>query len=207
MQFSFEDLTSVIPNVSRETYLDLCKYEDALRRWNPKINLVSSDTLSELWTRHFIDSLQIAVHLPKNIQSLVDIGSGGGFPGLPLAIACRHQNLQFTMVDSDSRKCEFLRTVARKVGLKVEVINQRIEAVDPLNTDILTARALASLEQLLSFAKHHLAPGGTALFLKGANAEQEIATARRSWNFEIKQHQSLTHPDARILEIGEISRV
>ncbi|WP_240611041.1 16S rRNA (guanine(527)-N(7))-methyltransferase RsmG [Oceaniglobus ichthyenteri] len=207
MVISFEELQSQVPYVSRETYSDLCAFEDTIRKWNRQINLVSSNTLDEIWTRHFIDSLQLLPHIPGEARQVLDIGSGGGFPGIPLALAMKQHGAEFSFVESDQRKCEFLRTVSRVTNIHPKIINQRIENLEPQSVDVLTARALAPLGDLLGFAHRHLAPTGIALFLKGARLEDEMKEAQNVWQFSATTHSSITAPDATILCIGDIRRV
>ena len=137
-------------NVSRETKARLEIYAELLRKWNPKINLVSKGTIDDLWSRHIIDSAQIYALACHPIEHWIDLGSGGGFPGLVIAImaADRGSPGKTTLVESDARKCAFLRTVIRETGANATVMNERIEVLPSLEADILSARALGSLELL-----------------------------------------------------------
>lgn len=196
-------------NVSRETLERLEHYADLLRKWNPRINLVAKSTLPELWTRHFVDSAQVYSLAPEGFGHWVDLGSGGGFPGLVCAIigAEKNPDARFTLVESDSRKSVFLRTVARELSIKTEVICDRIERVAPLQADVLSARALADLDTLLGFAAQHLKESGVALLPKGVNWEKERLAAEASWFFNCEPTNSGTESGAVILKIGGISRV
>ena len=196
-------------DVSRETLEKLNILSDLLTHWNPKINLVSKSTLPDLWTRHILDSAQIFHLAPHPVSHWVDLGSGGGFPGLVIAImSADHQSpIKTTLIESDARKCAFLRTVIRETGVAAHVINDRIEAVDPLMADVVSARALASLDQLLVFVEHHLAPSGTALLLKGANWEKEVENAQTLWNFDYQIVKSQTETGPVILSVTGVSRV
>lgn len=196
-------------NVSRETMERLNHYVALLKTWNAKINLVSPNTLSEVWTRHILDSAQLYSTAKLESGIWVDIGSGGGFPGLVIAILADDSatGQETVLIESDQRKCTFLRTVAREVDVPVRVIAERIEAVEPLFADVVSARALAPLETLIGYVNRHIAPNGKALLPKGARWKQEVESARKTWNFEIETHRSLTSPDAVILEIGEITHV
>ncbi|MBR9762005.1 MAG: 16S rRNA (guanine(527)-N(7))-methyltransferase RsmG [Rhodobacteraceae bacterium] len=195
-------------NVSRETLERLDTYARLLEKWNPKINLVSKSTVPELWTRHILDSTQVLDQAP-GFGHWVDLGSGGGFPGLVVAILAAESqpDARFTLIESDQRKCAFLRQVARECGLKPEILAERIESAAPQGADILSARALAGLEPLLGFAERHLAPGGTALFPKGARWKEEVATAEGHWRFHCEPVRSTTESEAVILKIGGIERV
>lgn len=196
-------------NVSRETLERLKTYEALLKQWNPKINLVSRATLDDAWGRHFQDSIQIERLIPQQTRSLADLGSGGGFPGLVLAIlfAETRPEARVTLIESDQRKCTFLRTVLRETGVSARVLPERIEKVAPLGADVLTARALAPLSQLLGFAERHLRPGGHAFFPKGARFRAEIEEALATWAFSREEIVSETSPEAVILKIGDIARV
>lgn len=194
-------------DVSRETLARLDGYAGLLTKWNPAINLVAPSTLGQLWTRHFLDSAQVLEIAPEG-RTWVDIGTGGGFPGLIVAIlaAEKRPDLRVTCIESDLRKATFLRTVARETGVKADVISKRIEQVDPLGADILSARALASLAQLLSYAERHLSPNGRALFLKGANHAAEVQEALEKWTFQADTYPSKTSSEAVILSLGDIRR-
>jgi 16S rRNA (guanine527-N7)-methyltransferase len=196
-------------DVSRETAERLAEYAALLRAWNPKINLVSKQTLADLESRHFADSAQLLALAPPDATTWADLGSGGGFPGLVIAILAAEQRpaLRVTLVESDQRKAVFLRTVAQRTGVLVTVVADRIESVPPLGTDVLSARALAPLATLLDYAHRHLAPSGTALFPKGANWRAEVDEALERWRFRCENLSSATSPDGAILRIGEIHRV
>lgn len=193
--------------VSRETLDMLSSYESLLLKWTPRINLVASSTLDHLWTRHFLDSAQL-MSLAPNSGHWVDLGSGGGFPGLVVA-ALAHENtsMSFTLVESDQRKATFLRTVVRELGLRANVVARRIEELEPLEADILSARALAPLMELLGYTETHLVPAGAALFPKGENVEQEITVALERWRFDCEKRASMTDRKSTILRIGEVTRV
>ncbi|MBK5934030.1 16S rRNA (guanine(527)-N(7))-methyltransferase RsmG [Rhodovulum imhoffii] len=195
-------------DVSRETLERLHHYEGLLRKWNSTINLVSRSTIDSLWDRHFLDSAQIfSLVQPKGLWA--DLGSGGGFPGLVVSIlaAERKPDLRVMLVESDLRKSIFLRTVVRELDLNALVLAERAEAVSPLGAAILSARALAPLAELLTFAERHLRPDGTAVFPKGARFRAELDAALASWRFDVQTFPSQTNPDAVILKIGGISRV
>jgi 16S rRNA (guanine527-N7)-methyltransferase len=198
-----------VPDVSRETTERLSRFADLLRKWNPSINLVSRTTLDSLETRHILDSAQLFDFKPAGARHWVDLGSGGGFPGLVIAILAAElaPTLRVTLIESDRRKATFLRTVARELDLKeVRVLAERIETVPPQDADVVSARALAPLPDLLAYAERHLAPGGIALFPKGARHD-EVDDGLASWRFEVQKFPSRTDPKAVILKLGAIARV
>lgn len=192
--------------VSRETMDRLRAFEALTRKWSKTINLVSKDTQTDIWHRHILDSAQLFALPIGHPGPWLDIGSGGGFPGIVAAImlddlAAQHP---ITLVESDQRKATFLRTALRETGTSGTVIAGRVEDIPPHGATTLTARALAPVSDLLAHATRHLAENGTALLHKGRNHAEELDAAREKWSFEVKTHTSLTAPDAAILEIRNI---
>ena len=194
-------LTATADYVSRETYSKLQRYAELLAEWQPRINLVSPKTLPDLWTRHMLDSAQL-YPLVRDARRLVDFGSGAGFPGLVLAIMGVPD---VHLVESDQRKCVFLNYVSRETKSPVTVHNARIESLPPLHADTVTARALAPLVDLLTYALPHLAPGGRAVFLKGAGWQAETEAAGQQYMFHVKHNPSLTANDGAIVTLTDIS--
>lgn len=192
-------------DVSRETIEKLETYVDMLRRWNAKINLVSKSSLEQVWMRHIIDSAQV-FHLGSERRHWGDLGSGGGFPGLVVAIL-RGNHGETTLVESDQRKAAFLRSAARECRARCKVVSQRIEVAEPLNADVLSARALADLETLLGFTQRHMNARGIGLFPKGASWQKEVERARRKWCFDLETRKSVTEPGAVILKVKDVSLV
>lgn len=194
-------------NVSRETLDDLTAYVELLRKWQRKINLIAPGSLDRIWDRHITDSLQILPYMPEDAELIVDLGSGGGLPGLVVAIACkRRANApMLRMVESDARKSAFLWEVIRVLDLRAEVLTARIEDAPPQNADVVTARALAPLPSLLGYVHRHLDPKGTAILLKGVQLAEELAAARVGWQFQHACHPSETSADGVILQIWELS--
>lgn len=195
-------------DVSRETLDRLSTYEALLKKWNPVINLVSKSSIADLRVRHFQDSAQVFELMPENVLNWVDIGSGGGFPGMVCAIigAEKSPETQFHLVESDLRKATFLRNVARETGVAVKVYSERVENMPSLNADVLSARALASLDKLLEFATLHLNERGVALFPKGESYKSELQQAQENWTFDCEEHQSTTGSNSVVLRIGKIER-
>jgi 16S rRNA (guanine527-N7)-methyltransferase len=194
-------------DVSRETEAALADFAALITRWTPHINLVSPASLPNIGTRHILDSAQLLHFAPDDWIHWADLGAGGGFPGIVIAILARdsHQTARITLVESDQRKAAFLRTATRELGLtNTRVESARAETLAPLAADVLSARALAPLAQLLPLARRHLAPGGRALFPKGRRHADEITDARRDWHFTLTAHPSQSDPEARILQIEGI---
>lgn len=191
--------------VSRETSERLESYCAMLRKWNARINLVAPSTLDDLETRHVADCLQLANLANPGGDLWTDLGSGGGLPGLVLAIAKAETSATFTLVESDQRKAAFLRAVIRETGLsRVTVLSRRIEAVSSLNASYVSARALAPLCQLMAYLDLHLAPSGTAFLMKGRQWQAEVEEARKSWTFDYVAHPSQTQEGAAILEVSGV---
>ena len=189
--------------ISNEILDRLRAYADLLVKWQARINLVGPDTIPNLWSRHFLDSAQVFPILPQLIHRVVDMGSGAGFPGLILAIMGAPD---MHLLESDARKCAFLREAARVTETSVTVINQRIEKVPPLQADVVTARALAPLDKLLGWAQPHLLPQGHCIFLKGKGAEDELTAARKEWNISSEGVPSQSDPSGIILHLYEVCR-
>ena len=188
-------------NVSRETLCRLKTYQQLLEIWQKKLNLISSSSLPHAWDRHFLDSYQLLIHLPPEPLSLMDLGSGAGFPGLVLAIL-RAENLSVTLVESDFKKCIFLENVSRETFSPVTVLRSRIESLDnSLKADVITARGLAPLPQLLDYAFPLMTEKSVGLFLKGKDVEKEIEDAQKKWNFDLELYPSLTDSGGRILKV------
>lgn len=193
-------------NVSRETFDRLDHVEVLLRKWNPKINLVSRNSLGDVQTRHILDSAQLFALAETGTQSWVDLGSGGGFPGLVIAILAQElaPDMAVTLIESDQRKCTFLRTVVRETGLVAKIITDRIESVASQNADVVSARALADLTALLDFGKRHMKPNGICLFPKGASWQKELEQARATWSFDHEAIPSETDENSVILKVKDI---
>lgn len=195
-------------DVSRETIERLQIYADLLKRWNPRINLVSKASMADLWQRHIHDSTQIHKLAQHPVYHWADLGSGGGFPGLVIAIMAIEDGTPYhtTLIESDVRKSAFLRTVIRETGAPARVITGRIEDVEPLNANIISARALADLSALLSYTYRHIAKGGVALFPKGRTWEKELEHAKTQWNFDCQIANSRTEDGPVILSITGVER-
>lgn len=188
--------------VSRETFALLDRYVELLRLWQSQTNLIAPSTLPDVWNRHILDSVQLLQISPK-ARLWVDLGSGGGFPGLVLACAMREASGHVHLVESNGKKAGFLRHVATSLELPCTVHAERIEVCVPKLPvpDVVTARALADLSSLLGFASSLLKRGATGLFPKGRDHAAELTKASEHWHFSSQLHVSITDPDARVIEI------
>ncbi len=195
-------------NVSRETIEALEHFAALIEKWTVKINLISKASLADLWDRHILDSAQLLKICPRNIQKWLDLGSGGGLPGVVVAILAKEliPKLTMTLVESDKRKSVFFRTAIRELELNATVLNARIEKTAPLQADVISARALAELDVLLALAEPHLTKNTICLFQKGENWQKELSKAQQSWSFHCDITKSETQSGAIILKLGELGR-
>lgn len=195
-------------NVSRETIDRLRAFENIVLKWTPKINLVSRQDQKVVWDRHILDSIQIFDAAPDRFRHWLDIGSGGGFPGIVIAILSKASNPSgaVTLIESDARKAAFLQAALRETEARAMVINDRIENVKAQNADVVSARALADLTSLLDISTRHMAADATCLFPKGAKWRKELACAKSKWKFDHTVVTSNLDPSAAILCIREVSR-
>ncbi len=196
--------------LSRETEERLRAYHSLLLKWQGTINLVSPSTAAQAWDRHFVDSLQLLPHIPHAAATLYDLGSGGGFPGLVLAIA--RPDMVVTLVESDAKKCAFLAAVSRETGVPVRIETTRIEeaAARLPPPDLVTARALKPLPILFAMIEPWavLKPDLVAVFPKGATSKAEIEEAKKAgFLFHMEQAVSETDPEARILTVKNLCRL
>ncbi len=184
---------------------DLEKFAALLRKWNVVQNLVSRETIDDLWPRHIEDSLQLMKLMRDSDRNVVDLGSGGGFPAIPMAIVSRGTERRFTLIEPIAKKAAFLRTAARELDLPVTVLAQRAEDVDSRETaDLVTSRALAELPKLLGYAAPFTGPHTHLLLLKGRNYRQELDAAAAVYHFDVVTHPSQTDAEGVILEITNL---
>jgi 16S rRNA (guanine527-N7)-methyltransferase len=195
--------------VSRETMTRLSVIVAQIEKWQPHINLVASSTLHQIWNRHIHDSLQL-LDIRNDARCWLDLGSGGGFPGLVIAaVLADTPDANVTLVESSAKKCAFLRETSRIAGLPVTVVNQRIEDAVPLLScayDVVSARALAPLVTLLDMAEPFLQRGALGIFPKGQDVDGELKTASISWNIGYDLIQSQTEPGAKVVIVKFASR-
>jgi len=186
---------------------DLETYKNLLIKWQKIKNLVSRETLNDISNRHFDDSLQILQYIPSNSQVIVDIGSGAGFPAIPLAIVTRGSGISYHLIESNKRKAAFLRTVSRKLGLKLQVHACRAEELDVESigfVDVVTSRATAPLGKLLELAEPFWGGTTLGLFHKGREFGAELAESRASWSFAVVDRVSKIDLSGVILEIRQL---
>ncbi len=197
-----ENVKNIENCVSHETIEKLKTYEILLKKWQKAINLVSNNTIDDAWNRHILDSLQLIQHLPEDKDvKIIDLGSGAGFPGVVIAM-CGYSDV--SVVESDERKCLFMQEVAKSTKTKLNIINKRIENVQKLEADVITARALAKIDELLVMSKHLSKDNSNYLFLKGKTAKEEVAKAEKEFDFQVSLHQSLTSSEANIVKITHV---
>jgi 16S rRNA (guanine527-N7)-methyltransferase len=194
---------AALSGVSRETLARLEAYAELLVRWSARINLVGANTLDDLWRRHFLDSAQLFAHVPQGTQSLVDLGSGAGFPGLVLAISGVPG---VELIEADARKCAFLREAARVAAAPVVIRNARIEAVPAHFVDVVTARGCAPLDRLLVLAQAFIGPDTVCLFPKGERAREELTAAEQAWTMDATFHESCSDRRGVILCLRRVAR-
>jgi 16S rRNA (guanine527-N7)-methyltransferase len=197
-----QGFAEIVP-VSRETLARLEAYAELVVRWSARINLVGRKTLGDLWRRHILDSAQLLALFPANAESVIDLGSGAGFPGLVLAILGAPG---VELVEADSRKAAFLREAARITKVDVTIRPCRIEAVPRHPVDVVTARACAPLERLLGLAEPFLAAKSECLFLKGERVEDELTLARKHWTITARLCQSRSDPRGVVLRLQQVAR-
>lgn len=203
------DTFSRITQVSRETITSLKKYEDILIKANKTLNLVGNSTINNIWTRHFLDSAQVIDFIDKNDKTLVDLGSGAGFPGLVLAITLKDRKipLKIKLIDKSPKKVKFLKDLINKLQLDVEVINQNI-LQDPkkLLDDVFVARAFKPLKIILQLI-HNKAINWKKIFIfLGKTGKNELLQASKSWEIEYKQRVSVTSDDSLVIEINRLRK-
>lgn len=195
-----------IYKISDDTLGQFQRYAALLKKWQGAINLVSNSTIPDLWERHFHDSAQLLQFIPTNCKAVADIGSGGGFPALVLAIL--RPDINFHLIESDTRKCEFLRSVSRETGVKIHIHNDRAENILSATVpDIVTARAFKPVLEIMDLCAGALpAFRGPFILLKGEKFAQEIDDAAKKFEFSHTAHPSKTSAAARIVIIENIIR-
>lgn len=195
--------------LSADTIKQFYDFVEVLAGWNAKMNLVSKSSFQDVWERHILDSLQLIDYVPSKTKKLVDIGSGAGFPAMVLAIAAQEKfpEIKLSLVESITKKTLYLNDVINKLGLKnSEVLNSRVENAVFENIDVVTARAVASLDVLLAYQKKIGNSNTLGIYLKGKSFEQELETAQKFWNFSCEVKQNKYNDDGVILLISDLRR-
>jgi len=195
-------------NVSRETIENLRAFQNMVLEWNEKFNLISRSSVDNIWKRHILDSAQLFAYLKKEDKLLYDFGSGAGFPAVVLAIMSKETlpNLKVTLIESIGKKTTFLNEVNRELKLNMAILPERIEKLTLQAADIITSRAMASLEKLLLYAKPFCNKNTRLLFLKGEKWSEEIKTAEQKWKFDYQTFKSETSDKGKVLLIEHIRR-
>ena len=193
-------------NVSRETMARLQTHVALVVKWQQAINLVSDKTVPDIWRRHVLDSAQLADLIPPDARTIVDLGSGAGFPGLVLVLLLADRpGFHVHLFESDRRKASFLKTLIRETGAPASVHAERCEAAAPLPADVITARAFAPLKRLLSLAAPFQGPNTRFLLLKGQDVDVELTNAAKSWKISAEKIPSRSHPDGSVLRIEKVA--
>ena len=203
------DTFTRITRVSRETITSLRKYENLLIEANKSLNLIGNSTINDIWARHFLDSVQVIDFIDKNDKTLMDLGSGAGFPGLVLAIVSKDRKipLKVKLIEKSPKKAKFLKNLSDKLHLDVEVINQNIlEKPKKLSEDVFVARAFKPLQIILQLI-HNNAENWKKIFIfLGKTGKNELLQASKIWNIEYKQRVSVTSNDSIVIEINGLKK-
>ena len=185
---------------------DLKLYVNILKKWQKAVNLIADSTINDIWNRHILDSAQIFLLISEKSKSLVDLGSGAGFPGLVLAILNKNNKgplEQIILIESDTKKCLFLKEVIRQLSLSVIVLNQRIEKTENIQADVITARALAPVQKLLELSRHIANQNTMYLFLKGKSVDDELKEIH--FPIKVEKIKSITNSDSCIIKVTEVN--
>ena len=203
------DTFSRLTRVSRETIISLKSYEDFLINCNKSLNLIGNSTINQVWSRHFLDSAQVIDFIDKNDKSLIDLGSGAGFPGMVLAIIAKYRkmSLKIKLIEKSSKKSKFLRSVIQNLNLNAEVVNKNI-VEEPIKfiDDVFVARAFKPLKEILQLI-HNDAKNWKKIFIfLGKTGKNELLQASKSWDIQYKQRMSVTSDDSAVIEINKLKK-
>ena len=203
------DTFSRFTQVSRETISSLKKYEDILIKANKTLNLVGNSTINEIWTRHFLDSAQVIDFIDKNEKTLIDLGSGAGFPGLVLSILSKDRKipLKVKLIEKSSKKTKFLKKLIDEFQLNAEVINKNIfEYPKKLSGDVFLARAFKPLKIILPLIHNKVENWKKIFIFLGKTGKNELLQASKSWHIEYKQRVSVTSSDSIVIEVNKLKK-
>ena len=203
------DTFSRITQVSRETITSLIKYENFLVNANKNTNLIGNSTINSIWTRHFLDSVQVIDFIDKNDKSLIDIGSGAGFPGLVIALALKDRKipLKVKLIEKSPKKIKFLKELIKELHLDAQVVNQNIlENPKKIVGDVFVARAFKPLKIILPLIHNYLENWKKFFIFLGKTGRNELHQASKSWDIEYKQRVSITSDDSIVIEINRLKK-
>ena len=203
------DTFTRITQVSRETITSLKKYEKILINANKKLNLIGNSTITEIWTRHFLDSVQVIDFIDKNDKTLIDVGSGAGFPGLVLAIALKDRKipLKVKLIEKSPKKVKFLKELIQELHVGAQVINQNIfKEPKKMVGDVFVARAFKPLKIILPLIHNKLENWKKFFIFLGKTGKNELLQASKSWDIEYKQRVSITSNDSIVIEINRLKK-
>ena len=192
--------------VSEAVLARLQAYVALLGKWQAKINLVGKDSLNDVWRRHILDSAQLQPLLPVTAVTVADIGSGAGLPGLVLAIMKAPGGPEFHLIESNARKCAFLRQASRLTEAGAIIHHTRAESLKNFKADFVVARGVSPLEKLLNTVKPLLKEGGQCLFLKGKKWREELTETQKKWIINESAIQSLSDPSGMVIKLEGITR-
>jgi len=203
------DTFSRFTQVSRETITSLVKYENYLIKSNKTLNLIGKSTINEIWLRHFLDSSQVIDFVDKNTNSLIDLGSGAGFPGLIIAILAKDRkiHLKVKLIEKSPKKASFLREIVNYLNLNVEVLNiNALTHVKKLEADLIVARAFKPLKIILQFLDKNTKNWKKVFLFLGKTGQDELLQASKSWDIKYKQRMSVTSSDSVVIEINKLKK-
>ena len=195
--------------VSRETITSLVKYENYLIKSNKTLNLIGKSTINEIWLRHFLDSSQVIDFIDKNTSSLIDLGSGAGFPGLIIAILAKDRkiHLKVKLIEKSPKKASFLREIVNYLNLNVEVLNiNALTHAKKLEADLIVARAFKPLKIILQFLDKNTENWKKVFLFLGKTGQDELLQASKSWDIKYKQRMSVTSSDSVVIEINKLKK-
>ena len=203
------DTFNRLTQVSRETITSLVKYENCLIKSNKALNLIGKSTINEIWLRHFLDSSQVIDFIDKNTGSLIDLGSGAGFPGLIIAILAKDRkiNLKVKLIEKSPKKASFLREIVNYLNLNVEVLNiNALTHAKKLEADLIVARAFKPLKIILQFLGKNTKNWKKVILFLGKTGQDELLQASKSWDIKYKQRMSVTSSDSVVIEINKLKK-
>ena len=197
-----EEILTKYPVLLRQEK-NIQKYIDSIIQYNTHTNLVGKSTLTDPWSKHILDSLQIISFIKNKNHSILDMGTGAGLPGVVLSIA-GYKNV--SLVDSNGKKIKFLKTIKNNLGLNLNIISSRLEKLHDIKFDIITSRALAKLSILFGYSQNFVKKNTVLIFLKGKTVNEEIVEAKKNWKFKFQKHQSVSDSRGVILVIRRLSK-